>query len=42
MANEKILATVGGVNITEADIDAFIEGLSKEQKAYASPSSFMQ
>ena len=42
MANEKILATVGGVNITEADIDAFIEGLSKEQKAYASIPQFRQ
>ena len=42
MANEKILASVGGVNITEADIDAFIEGLSKEQKAYASIPQFRQ
>ena len=42
MENEKILATVGGVNITEADVDAFIAGLSKEQKAYAAIPQFRQ
>ena len=42
MANEKILATVGGVNITDAEVDAFIASLSKEQQAYASIPQFRQ
>ena len=42
MENEKILATVGGVNITDAEVDAFIESLPKEQKAYAAIPQFRQ
>ena len=42
MENEKILATVGGVNITEADVDAFIAGLSKEQQVYKTIPQFRQ
>ena len=42
MENEKILATVGGVNITDAEVDAFIESLPNEQKAYAAIPQFRQ
>ena len=42
MENERILATVGGVNITEADVDAFIAGLSKEQQVYKTIPQFRQ
>lgn len=42
MANEKILATVGGVDITDAEVDAFIRSLPKEQQAYASIPQFRQ
>ena len=40
MNEEKILATVGGVNITEADVEGFIAGLPKEQRAYAANPQF--
>ena len=42
MENEKILATVGGVNITDAEVDAFIESLPQEQKVYAAIPQFRQ
>ena len=37
---EKILATVGTTNITEADVEGFIAGLPREQRAYASNPQF--
>ena len=42
MENEKILATVGGVHITEAEVDAFIESLPKEQQVYKTIPQFRQ
>ena len=38
--SEKILATVAGVDITDANIDAFIEKLPKEQQMYAAHPQF--
>lgn len=35
MSNQEILATVAGENITKAELDAFLQGLPKEQRAYA-------
>ena len=35
MNNQEILATVAGENITKAELDAFLQGLPKEQRAYA-------
>ena len=35
MNNEKIVATIGNVNITEAEVEAFINSLPQEQKMYA-------
>ncbi|MBE6732261.1 MAG: peptidylprolyl isomerase [Ruminococcaceae bacterium] len=40
MSEEKILATVGSANITEADVEGFIAGLPREQRAYASNPQF--
>ena len=40
MSDEKILATVGNANITEADVGGFIAGLPREQRAYASNPQF--
>lgn len=40
MSDEKILATVGNANITEADVEGFIAGLPREQRAYASNPQF--
>lgn len=37
MANEKILASVGGKPITEADVDAFIASMGPRGQQYASP-----
>ncbi len=42
MNEEKIVATVGNVNITEAEVDAFINSLPQEQKMYASNPQFRQ
>ncbi|MBQ9924396.1 MAG: peptidylprolyl isomerase [Clostridia bacterium] len=42
MNEEKILATVGNVSITEADVDAFINSLPQEQKMYAQNPQFRQ
>ena len=42
MENEKILATVGGVHITEAEVDTFIESLPKEQQVYKTIPQFRQ
>ena len=42
MENTKILASVGGVDITDVEVDAFIRSLSKEQQAYASIPQFRQ
>ena len=35
MSEQKILATVDGVNITEADLDTYIKGLPQDQQGYA-------
>ena len=35
MSEQNILATIDGVNITDADLDAYIANLPKEQQAYA-------
>ena len=32
MSEQKILATVDGVNITDAEVDAFIASLPREQQ----------
>ena len=37
MANEKILASVGGKPITEADVDAFLASMGPRGQQYASP-----
>lgn len=42
MSENKILATVDGVNITEAEIDAFINTLTKDQQMYANNPQFRQ
>ena len=42
MNEEKILATVGNVSITEADVDAFINSLPQEQQMYAQNPQFRQ
>ena len=36
----EVLAKVGGIEITDADVDAFIESLPQEQKHYASNPHF--
>ncbi len=40
MSEQKILATIDGVNITDAEVDAFIGNLPKEQQMYASHPQF--
>lgn len=42
MSEQNILATIDGVNITEADIDAYIEKLPQEQQAYATYPQFRE
>ena len=42
MNEEKILATVGNVSITEADVDAFINSLPQEQQMYDQNPQFRQ
>lgn len=40
--DQKILAVVAGENITEADLDAFLQNVPREQQAYASNPQFRQ
>ena len=40
MSEQNILATIDGVNITDADLDAYIANLPKEQQAYAAYPQF--
>ena len=40
MNEQNILATVAGVIITEADVDAFIANLPQEQQMYANHPQF--
>ena len=35
MSEQNILATVDGVNITDADVDAYIKNMPQEQQGYA-------
>ena len=42
MEENKILATVDGLTITEADVDAFIGNLPKEQQMFASNPQFRE
>lgn len=42
MSEQKILATVDGVNITDAEIDAFISNLPREQQMYSQNPQFRQ
>ncbi|MBQ2691849.1 MAG: peptidylprolyl isomerase [Clostridia bacterium] len=42
MNEQKILATVNGINITDMDIDAFIATLPQDQKMYAQNPQFRQ
>ena len=42
MSEQKILATVDGVNITEADLDAYIKGLPQDQQGYAQYPQFRE
>ena len=42
MSENKILATVDGVNITEAEVDAFIASMPREQQMYASHPEFRE
>ena len=42
MSENKILATVDGVNITEAELDAFMANLPREQQMYAQNPQFRQ
>lgn len=42
MSEQKILATVDGVNITEADIDAYIANMPQEQQQYAAYPQFRE
>ena len=42
MSNQEILATVAGEVITEADLNAFIQNMPKEQQMYASNPQFRQ
>ncbi len=36
MSNQEILATIAGENITNADLNAFIQSMPQEQQMYAS------
>ena len=40
MNSQEILAVVAGENITNADLDAFLQGVPKEQKMYAADPQF--
>ena len=42
MNNENIVATVGSINITEAELEAFIKTLPQEQQMYAQNPQFRQ
>ena len=42
MSEQNILATIDGVNITEADIDAYIAKLPQDQQAYAAYPQFRE
>lgn len=42
MSEQNILATIDGVNITEADVDAYIAKLPQEQQAYAAYPQFRE
>lgn len=42
MNNENIVATVGNINITEAELEAFIKSLPQEQQMYAQNATFRQ
>ena len=42
MSEQKTLATVDGVNITEADLDAYIKGLPQDQQGYAQYPQFRE
>ena len=42
MSEIKVLATVDGVNITDAEVDAFIANLPREQQMYASNPEFRE
>ena len=42
MSEQKILATVDGVNITDAEVDAFIASLPREQQMYAQNPDFRE
>ena len=42
MSTQEILATVAGENITEADLNAFIQTMPREQQMYASNPQFRQ
>lgn len=42
MPNENIVATVGNINITEAELEAFIKSLPQEQQMYAQNPTFRQ
>ena len=42
MSEQNILATIDGVNITDADLDAYIANLPKEQQAYAAYPQFRE
>lgn len=42
MSNQEVLAVVAGREITQADLDAFVQNLPKEQRAYISNPQFRQ
>ena len=42
MNNENIVATIGSINITEAELEAFIKSLPQEQQMYAQNATFRQ
>ena len=42
MNSQEILAVVAGENITNADLDAFLQGVPKEQKLYAQDPQFRE
>ena len=42
MSEQNILATIDGVNITEADLDAYIANMPQEQQAYAAYPQFRE
>ena len=42
MSDEKILATIDAVNITDADVDAYIRNMPQEQQQYAAYPQFRE